>query len=237
MNQNFKNIDVVIICGGQGKRLKQVINDRPKVLAQINGRPFIDILIDRLLKYGFKRFILCVGYQKEKIREHFREKSKYFEVLFSQEDTPLGTGGALKRAQPLIKSDAFLAMNGDSFCPVDFNNFFSFHTEKKSFLTLLLAKVSSSKDYGTVELGSSFRIKDFKEKSGSDKEAFINAGVYLMEKSVFGKMPKKEAFSLEYDFFPAMVCEKIYGYITDGEFVDIGTPLRYEKAQAVINGR
>ena len=111
------NIDTVILAGGLGTRLKSVLNDKPKCLAPINGKPFIDILLDYCIKQGFKRFILCVGYLKEQIIEYLNNRSDC-EIIFSEEDEPLGTAGAIKNSEPFIKSDPILIMNGDSFINV-----------------------------------------------------------------------------------------------------------------------
>lgn len=235
MSISPKDIDVVILCGGIGKRLRPIISDRPKVLAEIDGKTFLEILIDDLLEQGFKNIILCTGYLKEQIKNHFNYE-KDFNVMFSEENTPLGTGGALKNARKLIKSDPFMVMNGDSICKPNFNDFLNFHFNKKPLMSMVLTRSRNTKDYGNVVIDESNRIVSFKEKIDNKGECLINAGVYLMQKEIFSYMPEEDKFSLEYDLFPKIVNEKCYGFITGSELIDIGTPERYERAINLIRG-
>lgn len=229
----LKEIDVVILCGGLGSRLKSVVYDRPKVLAKIGDTTFLDILLDNLAKYEFKNIILCVGYMKEKIKAHFNSNKNY-NIKFSEEDETLGTGGALKKAKPLIKSNPFIVLNGDSVCNINFREFFEFHINKKGILSMVLARSKKVQDFGSVALNSSQRIMSFKEKAVCTNECLVNAGIYLMQKEVFSYMPDENHFSLEYDFFPELIHDNCYGFITESELIDIGTPERYEKAINLI---
>jgi len=228
---SLRDIGVVILCGGKGERLQSVLSDKPKVLADINGRPFLAILIDNLKKFGCMRFILSVGYKREDIIDCFKGRG---DVVFSQEETALGTGGGLKKAQKLIKSDTFLAMNGDSFCDLDFNKVLAFHQSKKALATLVLVKPRESKDYGAVNLDDSCRIENFCERTDSQGQGFMNAGIYFMEKRVFSYMPEG-TFSLEYDFFPKL--KDSFGYKAEAKLYDIGTPERYEQAKQMLSER
>ena len=233
MSTNLKDIDVIILCGGLGKRLRPAVSDRPKALAKIDDKTFLDILIDELLKHGFKNIILCVGHLKEQIKDHFNYEKDY-NILFSEEDTPLGTGGALKNAKSLIKSDTFMVMNGDSICNVDFKKFFDFHIDRKATLSMVLTRSPETLDYGNVALDESQRIISFEEKIDTNKESLINAGMYMMQKKIFTYVPEEDVFSMEYDLFPKLITDKCYGYIIDNELIDIGTPERYEKAIDLI---
>jgi NDP-sugar pyrophosphorylase family protein len=225
-------VDVVILCGGLGKRLRPVVFSQPKVLAKIGERTFLDILIDNLLLYGFKNIILSIGYLKEQIKKHYDKKYDY-KITFSEEEEPLGTGGALKKAKTLIRSNPFMVMNGDSICNVNFRSFIDFHVEKKALLSIVLVRSKTAEDYGSVTLDDSHRITDFNEKvaGGSRNENIINAGVYLMETDIFSYMPEQNTFSLEYDLFSKIINNRCYGFLTESEFIDIGTPERYENAK------
>ena len=233
MSTKLKDIDVVILCGGFGTRLRPAVSDRPKVLAEINENTFLDILINDLLKHGFRNIILCVGYLKEQIIEHFNYEKNY-NILYSEEDTPLGTGGALKNARTLIKSDTFMAMNGDSICNIDFKDLFDIHIDKNALLSMVLTHSQDGNDYGNVALDDSQNITSFKEKSDDKRECLINAGVYMMQNEIFSYMPDENNFSLEYDLFPKLITSKCYGYIIENELLDIGTPERYKKAIDII---
>jgi NDP-sugar pyrophosphorylase family protein len=221
-------IDVVILCGGLGTRLRPISEDLPKVLMPFSGKPFIDILIESLLPFGFRRFILCVGHLKEKVRSHFCEP--HFEVVFSEETEPLGTGGAVKNAFPLIESQEFLVINGDSICPVDYSQFYNFHLKRGGILSLVLVKPQAGQDYGIVEIDDDQRVINFMEKKECHKNMYINGGIYFMRKDIFELMPPQARFSLEYDLFPKILETGCYGFQTDAQVIDIGTPERYLQA-------
>jgi NDP-sugar pyrophosphorylase family protein len=226
-------IDAVILCGGLGTRLRPISGDLPKALVAFSGRPFIDILIESLLPFGFRRFILLVGYSSKKIREHFRGRE--YEVIFSEETEPLGTGGALKNARHQIMSSPFLLLNGDSLCPTDFAAFRQFHETCGGILSIVLARPLAEIDYGIIDMDEACRITAFREKDGTCGGRFINAGIYLLDHRVFDLMPEALAFSLERDLIPCLLPQGCYGYVTDGVLIDIGTPERYHRAAAFLS--
>lgn len=227
----FKNIDALVLCGGQGTRLRPVISDKPKILAEIRGKPFIEILLDNLASHGFRRIIFGVGHLKEQIIEYFQTRPRNdFLIEFSKEETPLGTGGAIKKAKPLIKSDHFLAMNGDCLFSVDFEKFYQNHLDRKALLSMVLSKTADvSSCCGKVVLAADNKIASFNEKRD-----LANAGIYFMRKDIFDFMPLDDFFSLEYDFFPKIL-DYSYGFVSDEEFIDIGTPERYQKANRLFS--
>ena len=229
---NLREIDVVILCGGLGKRLRPTF-EGPKVLAKIGEKTFLDILIDNMLIHGFKNIILSVGYLKEQIKNHFNydyNKNHDCLITFSEEEKPLGTGGALKNAKTQIRSNPFMVINGDSICKVDFKNFIEFHIKKKALLSMVLVHSNKTQDYGSVILNESQEITDFKEKIAGKSDNLINAGIYLVEKDIFSYMPMQEKFSLEYELFPKIINNRCYGFLTESELIDIGTPKRYKGA-------
>ncbi len=224
----FSNIDVVILAGGLGKRLRSAVSDRPKVLAEIAGKPFLDILIDNLLQKGFRRIILSVGYLAYQIKDRYAKRG----ILFAEEESPLGTGGGVKNTEALVESDHFFVMNGDSWMPegVDLRALHDFHKKKNALATVVLARPREEKDYGAVFLDNEGKISRFNEKTKEENDHFLNAGVYLMSKEVFPRMPTGP-FSIEVDFFPGLIGDAFYGFPANGEVVDIGTPERYKAAQ------
>jgi len=227
------DIDVVILCGGQGTRLASVIGDTPKSIALIGGRPFLDILIDQAAGWGCRRFILCAGYQRDAIHDHFRDFDAGLEVLIADEDAPLGTGGALRDARPLIRSNPVLVMNGDSICPLDMRGLVAQHADRRADLTIAITRMQETGDYGTVSIGEHDRVRSFREKVPC-ADAWASAGIYLVDAALFGRMPAGDHFSLEHDLFPSLVDLKCYGYATDAPLIDIGTPERYQDAQTTI---
>jgi NDP-sugar pyrophosphorylase family protein len=229
-----KKTDVVILCGGLGTRLKKVVSDRPKAMAEINNRPFLDLLINHIAKFGFHRFILCTGYKADNIVYYYANKKNAFAIEISNETKPLGTGGALKNAERLIKSDPFLVLNGDSFCDADLSGFLQFHFRNKSILSIIVAKTGNTRDYGTIRMDAGGRIVQFSEKTNQGKTAFINAGIYLFSEKALSLISAGMEFSLEYDLFPTLTGKAFYGYMSESEVLDIGTPGRYEKAKRLL---
>ena len=227
-------VDAVILAGGLGKRLRSMVDDRPKPMATIRGRPFLDILIDDLTRQGLRRFILCVGHRGDQIVAHLRSRADA-EFVFSEESVPLGTGGAIRHAAHLIHSDPFLALNGDSLCRIDYERFVAFHHERNAAASIAVAATRGRSDGGTVELADDSRIVRFREKASavSAASAYMNAGIYLLRRDLPASWSQSDPFSLEHDIFPQLVSGKnCHGFVVDAEVVDIGTPERYVEAQS-----
>lgn len=229
-------IDVLILCGGFGRRMQGIIKKVPKPMAEIGGRPFLDILIDCVSSFGFRRFILCLGYMGDIIKRHYQKRDDSLKILFSQESQPLGTAGALKHAETLINSNPFLVMNGDSLCHFGLDKFVDFYINKKALFALVLAKAKPGKDYGVVSLGNNDQITQFKEKTKAKENGLINAGIYLFASSILSMIPANKNFSLEHDLFPQIINNRFYGYIAEEELLDIGTPEKYKKAKRMLIG-
>ncbi len=224
-------IDAVILCGGLGTRLRERVSDRPKALAPVGGRPFLDIIVEDLLRQGFRRVIFCVGHLKEQIIARYRARHDG-EFMFSQEDMPLGTGGALRKALTLIRSDPILVMNGDSFCRVEFDKLYKCHLDRSAAATLVLTPPEERRDGGMVRLNEAHQILSFAEKpDNTAPRCFINAGIYLLNPEVLGLASLMPPFSLERDVFQTLVVtQACFGYVVDSPLVDIGTPERYREA-------
>ena len=235
---NLNNIDVVVLCGGLGTRLRAEIGDAQKTMATVDGRPFLEILLKYISHQGFSRVILCTGYQGQEVEAYFKGRDSGLQVEFAREPEPLGTGGAVKAAKELIKSDPFFVLNGDSFCPVDYKKFFAFHLNQKACVSITIAESEERKDFGSICLNKDQTISSFKEKNEEDAEGkkagFVNAGVYCFSRQVFDRMPEAGTFSLEKDLFPSILKKNLFGFLVAEPFVDIGTPDRYKKAQELL---
>lgn len=225
-------VDVLILCGGKGERLREVVNDRPKPLAEIKGRPFLDLIIDFTSRFGFRRFVLLAGYMGDLIKEYAIKKTQTssLEIDCLIEPTALGTGGAVKNAEELIKSTSFLLLNGDSICPSDLRLFLMYHNKKGALATIMLSQAKEVQDYGNVVVDGKGRIISFQEKTGGTPGALVNAGVYLMKKEILDILPSGGVCSLEKDIFPKIVDKDLFGYVVKESHLDIGTPERYLKA-------
>ena len=230
MRDILAKVDVLILCGGFGSRLSSVNPDRPKGLAPVGGKPFLDILVEDLVQQGFQRIIFCVGHLKEQIIDRYNTR-KDAEYLFSQEDIPLGTGGAVQNAFPLIHSNPVLVMNGDSLCPLDFAKFYQFHLDKSAAASLVLAAQHGRCDGGAVCLDDKQQVQSFAEKSKvPTSECFINSGIYLFQTDAIDLPRLAPPFALEYDVLPALVRSRpCFGFVVSSELVDIGTPERYSR--------
>jgi len=210
-----------------------VVSDRPKALAEINGRPFLDVLVDELLRYGLLRLIFCTGYGGDQIAAYIRDR-KNAEVVTSAENRPLGTGGAVVHALPSTRSDPFLVVNGDSFCKVSYPDLLEFHRSRNAMLTIVVTPPSGRGDAGTVQVDGQGRIVAFAEKpAGNGNEVRqVNAGIYVMQREAIGLAPRVDAFSLERELFPAAARSgRCFAFAVPGPLTDIGTPERLKAAR------
>lgn len=231
------NIDVLILCGGLGKRLRSEIGESQKVMAKIADQPFLDILLKDLSRQGFKRVILCTGYQAHLILEYYRTNDFGLQIEFSQENKPLGTGGAVKLAREMVGSNPFLVLNGDVYNVIDYQKFLKFYNSQKARVSIVVSAMEDNRDFGTITLDEQKRVTNFQEKIKSDGTKYVNAGIYCFQKNIFQLMPDQEKFSLELDFFPKITGDGFYGFVIKDSFLDIGTPERYKKAQQELKGQ
>jgi len=230
IKNRLSDIDAVILCGGTGSRLRTLVDDRPKPMAEINDRPFLDILIDSFCEFGFRRFILCAGYMSQIIRDYYSSRSGSRKFVISDEHKPLGTAGAIKNAAKFIESDTFLVANGDSFCSVDLGAFYDFHSAHRALMSMVVLETQNTGDCGLVSLDASQRIIGFEEKCQQSQSRYINAGIYLFQKELLSLIPDDTSFSLENELFPKIIKQSCYAFVTQGRLIDIGTPARFATA-------
>jgi NDP-sugar pyrophosphorylase family protein len=234
--KDLKEIDVAILCGGLGKRLREQTKGGQKTMVTFDEQPFLVILLEYLKKQGFRRVVLCTGHHAEDVEAYFDKLDIGMEIAYSKEESPLGTGGAIKNAKNVILSDPFLVLNGDCFCALDYKAFIDFHFQKKAQATLSLSRLDEKKDFGTIQVGDDGRILSFQEKIESDQSdsVYVNTGIYCFNREAFDWMPGADQFSFETEFFPLIVDKQIYGFKEDKGFIDIGTPDRFKKAQELF---
>ncbi|MEO0341578.1 MAG: nucleotidyltransferase family protein [Bacteroidota bacterium] len=223
--------EAIVLAGGLGTRLRSVVSEQPKSMAPINGRPFLEYQLDGLLAQGIERIIFSVGYKSDYIINHFKDGYKGAEVVFALERAPLGTGGAIKNAMQAVQSEHVLVVNGDSLFLVDIQAEYQLFLAKEAHLVLALKPMQDFERYGSVLLDEDDRINAFLEKRPV-VEGLINGGVYIFDKTHFDQHTFPQKFSIERDYFEAMVAqEKMYGFISDQYFLDIGIPEDFAKAQ------
>ena len=230
------SLTAAILAGGLGTRLRASVADRPKVLASVRGRPFLSFLLDQLTAAGLRRIVLCTGYMGDLVRAEYGETYADAELVYSREDVPLGTGGALRLALPLLGTGDVLVLNGDSYCDADLADFRRWQQERSAESALVLTRVADTSRYGRVEVEPDGMLKSFREKGGAAGAGWINAGIYLLGQDLFRSIPVGRAVSLEKDVLPGRIGAALYGYRTDGRFLDIGTPRSYTAAEKFFAG-
>lgn len=205
----------------------------PKALSPINGRPFLDYILDFLEgSDSVNNVILAVGYMADQIIEKYTNRHEYnFEILFSREETLLGTGGAIKRALQYSTTDSIVVLNGDSYVDVRVNDVIAFHREKNSSMTIIVKKIRNPGRYGLIKFDDNHRITSFNEKLTSTAEGYVNTGIYLFKREIFSNVDENRTLSLEKELIPFFISNKgVYGFVTQGEFIDIGIPESYRLA-------
>ena len=226
--------EAIVLAGGLGTRLKNVIKDIPKPMADINGKPFLEYLFNYLTKYNINRVILSVGFKHEAIDKYFGKKYKDIDIIYAIEDEPLGTGGGILNASFYPHENLVFLINGDTFFNVDLNELHHFHSKSKADFSLSLKKMYDFDRYGTAEMRED-RIIKFNEKMHKE-EGLINGGVYILNRFLFESLPFPDKFSFEKDFLEKYLNQYlINGYISDGYFIDIGIPEDYERAQKELS--
>jgi NDP-sugar pyrophosphorylase family protein len=224
-------IDAIILAGGMGTRLREVVADRPKVLATVKTRPFLARLLDQLAAAQIESVVLSTGYMADQIESAIGETYGGMSIRYSREPEPLGTAGGLRFALSKTASDPVFALNGDSFCAVDFEEFYEFHCARKARATILLTHVKDASRFGRVETDDEGAVRNFEEKGGATSPGWVNAGIYCLARSVLENLPAGKALSIERDVFPSLTALGLWAFRGGGAFIDIGTPQSYEEAQ------
>jgi len=224
-------MEAIILAGGLGTRLRSEVQDIPKPMADIQGRPFLEHVLDRLISQGITRIIFSIGYKSEIVQNHFSDEYQGCEIVYAVEEELLGTGGAIKNAMQFIQEDHVFVLNGDSTFFGDLNKQFELHQETGADVTFALKPMKNIERYGTVELDENNRITRFYEKQPVE-EGLINVGVYLFKVQSLMKQDLPVKFSIEREFFEKKVNELTFiGYPANGYFLDIGIPKDFRRAQ------
>ncbi|MCG8543385.1 MAG: nucleotidyltransferase family protein [Alphaproteobacteria bacterium] len=234
---DLSQIDVAVLAGGLGTRLRSVLPDRPKVLAPVDGRPYLDFLLDWLVCAGFRRVVLCLGYRADAVQVHlsaFPRADLTVDIVI--EPAPAGTAGALRHAAPALRSDPVMVMNGDSFVDGNLRDFVAAHQARRPVASILCAEVADASRYGRIDLTADGLVRQFAEKDPAvHGPGLINAGVYLFATPILEEIAKNQAESLERDVFPSLVSRGVHGQVTAGTFLDIGTPESLEAAPRILS--
>lgn len=221
----------IILVGGLGTRLQKIINDVPKPMAPIHGKPFLAHLIEYLKQQGFNSIIFSVCHLWEKIFDYFHYEYLGIKIDYAKEDLPLGTGGAIVNAVSLLQdNDPVWVINGDTFLGIKHQQLYAQHQHNKATLTLALQRVSDCARYGKVMTENNI-VVDFKEK-GESGEGLVSAGAYLINPELLSTFNLPEKFSFETDFLMKYLSVlRPHYFATENYFIDIGIPEDYERAK------
>ena len=228
----------LILAGGLGTRLRPVVKDVPKCLAPINGEPFIDLLIQQLIAQGINKFVFCVGFGSEQVISHINGKYPFIDKSFSEEESPLGTGGAIMQGlKYLDKDDPVVVLNGDTFAEVNYSTLTRKVLEVPNALHVSLFKVTKPDRFSVAKLSETNDVS-FSKKNPQAKTALINAGVYSFRPSIFAGSTYPNVFSFEDRFLHQATSQvPLKGTVFKGQFLDIGVPKDYKKAQILLKDR
>jgi len=237
-------MQALILAGGLGTRLRAVVSDKPKPMATIVGKPFLEYQIELLQRGGVDDVTFCVGYLYEQIQNYFGSGEKWgVKINYSIEEELLGTAGALKLAQRFIHGP-FFVLNGDTHLDIDLPKLARFYQENKenhnAIGAMALAEIQDARNYGSVTINADSAILSFNEKSESaETSKLINAGIYVLAPEILNFIAAAKKVSLEKETFPTAINQghPLFGYRTEGYFVDIGTPAGYQGFQQHISGK
>lgn len=225
-------MEAIILAGGFGTRLASVVNNIPKPMAPVSGKPFLEILLNKLSKFNFKKVILAVGYRHEVIKNYFGSNFGNMKIEYSIENEPLGTGGAIRLASRNVQEDHYYVLNGDTFIDIDYKSVEEFWSKhKKDFI--LSCYVDNVSRYGLL-VSKGHEAKEFKEKD-IDGPGYINAGCYVLDKNLLNDFEVNKSFSFEKDFLVSAVKKNKFNvYHTQSFFIDIGVPEDYFIAEKIM---
>jgi NDP-sugar pyrophosphorylase family protein len=222
-------MEVIILAGGMGTRLKGVVNDVPKPMAPIKGKPFLDYLFSWMLTYPISKIVFSVGYKAAVIKDYFGDIYNQIPVFYAEELEPLGTGGAILNALHYTNEEDVLIINGDTYFPIDLDIFLKFHIVSNSRFTIALKEMENFNRYGSVEFSQN-TINGFKEKQPLLK-GLINGGIYLIKKDFLEERALPVKFSLEQEVLEQEAYTgNLKAMVFTDTFIDIGVPEDYQKA-------
>jgi D-glycero-alpha-D-manno-heptose 1-phosphate guanylyltransferase len=228
-------IECIILAGGQGTRLRAVVPDLPKPMADIAGRPFLWWLLALLRQQCVRRIIFSTGYKSEKIQDYFGSSFNGMELLYAVEREPLGTGGALKEALKKVTGSHVLVLNGDTYTCVSLQRLLHKFTTARASLTIAVAYLNNRGRYGSVIIEEKTDVITGFSAKESQVAGYVNAGVYCLRGDMFTKYPAKGKFSFEREFLPKQLgVIRPLAFTEVRTFIDIGVPEDYALAQRLI---
>lgn len=232
----FMDIQVAILAGGYGTRLKGITKLTPKPMVKINNKPFLEYILDWLIKYRLRRVLLMVGYLGNKIEEYFGNGRKWgINICYSYESPPMGTAGALKKAESLL-DDSFLLLNGDTFLPINYHSFAQKFIEEK--IQAIIAAYDNTEQVApnNLSFSSHYIVTQYGEKSSTHHLTHVDAGVYGFKKEIIKQLPSNKIVCLDKEIYPKLISKgQLIAYPIKQRYYDIGTPERLKTFKTAIS--
>ena len=229
-------MEAIILAGGLGTRLRSRLTDTPKSMAPVAGTPFLQILLDQLISAGCNRVILSVGHLRQVILDAFQNNYRGLPIHYVIEQTPLGTGGAIRLALQHTQQPSALVLNGDTYVNADFAAMLSLHASTSGPMTMAVTRVENTSRYGGV-LVDDHHVTGFIEK-GRKGPGWINAGAYVLSRDFPWPPSLPAQFSFETDVLvPFLTSLWPNAFTHAGYFLDIGVPEDLDRAQVELATR
>ena len=216
-------MQVVILAGGLGTRLRPLTYKFPKPMIFIKGKPFLEYQLEMLKKNGFENFVLCTGYLGEKIEEYFGNGKKMgIHIKYSRENEPLGTGGALKNAEKLLENE-FVLVYGDTFLHMNYKLLIADFGKSKKLAMTVVFKNNPKIVLNNMEVSETKEVLNYNKKD-EGLSNYVEAGVHILKKDVLNSVPQNAVFSLEEELLPILIKKReLSAHVTDKRYYDIGT--------------
>lgn len=223
-------MQAVILAGGLGSMIRPVLINTPKAMITVHDFPFLAYLLAHLKKNGIKNVVLAVGYLSYVIKNYFGNGERFgMSLIYSENHLPMGTGGAIKLAEPYLE-ERFFVINGDTYIREDYSKILKFHLLKKANVTIVVSSAKKGSVGGKVLIGKEGLVKSFTEGRAYRNSSWVNAGIYIFEKEILSAVPKKIRLSLEKEIFPKVVSKSVvYAFVSKHRLLEIGTPEGYLK--------
>lgn len=225
--ENLSEVDAVVLVGGKGSRMRPLTLREPKPLLPTAGQPFLAHLLSRIADAGIGHVVLGTSYHASLFGAAFGDGSGLgLQIEHAFEERPLGTGGAIANAVPLVRHDTVVVFNGDVLSGADIRDLVAFHRARDADVTLHLVRVADPRAFGSVPTDENGRVKAFLEKTQDPPTDQINAGCYVFRREVLDRIPRGREVSVEREVFPALLSDglKVCGYVDASYWRDMGTP-------------
>lgn len=229
------NVDAVVLVGGKGTRLRPLTLSAPKPMLPTAGVPFLEHLLSRIRAAGMTHVVLGTSYKAETFTEYFGDGSAHgLEIEYVVEDSPLGTGGAIRNVADRLRYDTAMIFNGDILSGVDLGDLLATHRRTTADVTLHLVKVADPRAFGSVPTGKDGRVQAFLEKTNSPPTDQINAGCYVFSRAALEDIPAGQVVSVERETFPGLLAAgaRVFGHVDSTYWLDLGTPAAFVRGSA-----